>query len=63
MGNPGHNCLVECIEQVLWSESASASLPESTGIELLEHGGLNAVGDGLVALTALVSTGFVQAVL
>ena len=62
MGNLGHSCFRDCIEQVPWSESASASSFESTRVRLLEHGGLKAVVDGLGGLTALVSAGVVKVI-
>ena len=62
MGNPGHNCLVDCIELALQSESASASSSEDTRVELLEYGELNVAVDGLGGLTALVSTSAVQVI-
>ena len=62
MGNFGHRYLVECIEQALWSESASVSSSEGTRVKSLEHGECNAVVDGLEGLTALVSTGVMQVI-
>ena len=62
MGNLGYSCLEEYIEQVLQSKSVSASSSEGTGVELLEHGGLHAVVDGLIGLTCLVSAGVVQVI-
>ena len=53
MGNLGHSCLVDIVEQLLWV--GSVSLSEVTRVKSLEDRRLNAVFDGLGGLTLLVS--------
>ena len=62
MGNLGLSCMVECVEQAPQSELASASSSEGTRIELLEHGRLKMVVDGLGGHSVLISAGSMQVI-
>ena len=56
MGNLGCSCLVDCVEQALWGESALSS--EGYWDQVTEAGEL----DWLEGLVALVSIGVVQVI-
>ena len=59
MVNLGHSCYLDCIEQALQEESLVSSSLESTRVESLVCGALDAV-DGMWGLSALVSVGVMQ---